>query len=82
MRVIDEAFIIENKTLSSYSTKAGDIAIVGMLGIQNISGDSSRDARLSFLRDFGSFAFCVMEGNPLYPRAIELAKSEDIQREV
>ena len=82
IKVIDEAFLIENTNMSSYSTSAGDIAIVGMIGIQNSENDDADSSRLAFLKDFGAFAFSAMKGVPLYGRAIALAESESVQREV
>ena len=81
IKVIDEAFLIENTNMSSYSTSAGDIAIVGMIGIQNSENDDADSSRLAFLKDFGAFAFSAMKEVPLYGRAIALAESESVQRE-
>ena len=81
IKVIDEAFKIENEESEFYSTKAGEMAIIGILGIQS-RGSGEEQSRLEFLKDFGSFAFKVMEGQPLYTRAVALAESESVQREI
>ena len=81
IKVIDEAFKIENEESEFYSTKAGEMAVIGILGIQS-RGSGEEQSRLEFLKDFGSFAFKVMEGQPLYTRAVALAESESVQREI